>query len=73
MLHKIFSQKLMISAIVLSLMFTSFIIAGDHDKHNSSKKDIVTIAVESGNFNTLAKALTTKGVTRCYTKSSHRS
>ncbi len=62
MLHKIMSQKLMISAIVLSLMITSFIIAGDHDKHNSSQKDIVTIAVESGNFNTLAKALTETGL-----------
>ena len=62
MLHKIFSQKLMISAIILSLMITSLLTAGDHDKHNGSKKDIVTIAVESGNFNTLAKALTETGL-----------
>jgi len=42
-------------------MFTSLLISGDK-KSDSSKKDIVTIAVESGKFNTLAKALTETGL-----------
>jgi uncharacterized surface protein with fasciclin (FAS1) repeats len=58
MLHKIFSQKLMISAIMFSLIFTSISLAGDHHKNKSSKKDIVTTAVDAGNFKTLATALT---------------
>jgi len=62
MLHKIFSSKLITSAIVLSLIITSSIIAGDHHKKKGSDKDIVTIAVESGNFTTLAKALTETGL-----------
>ena len=62
MLHKIFSQKLMISAILFSLIITSFALAGDHHKSKSSKKDIVTIAVEAGNFKTLAAALTETGL-----------
>jgi uncharacterized surface protein with fasciclin (FAS1) repeats len=63
MLHKIFSQKLMISAILFSLIFTSLSLAGDHhEKTKSSKKDIVTIAVEAGNFKTLATALTEAGL-----------
>jgi uncharacterized surface protein with fasciclin (FAS1) repeats len=62
MLHKIFSQKLIISAIMFSLIFTSFTIAGDHHRIKSSKKDIVTIAVEAGNFKTLATALTEAGL-----------
>ena len=62
MLHKIFSQKLMISAIMFSLIFTSISIAGDHHKSKSSKKDIVTIAVDAGNFKTLATALNETGL-----------
>ena len=62
MLHKIFSQKLMISAIMFSLIFTSISLAGDHHKSKSSKKDIVTIAVDAGNFKTLATALTETGL-----------
>lgn len=62
MLHKIFSQKLMISAVLFSLTITTMLIAGDHDKMKGSEKDIVTIAVESGKFNTLAKALTETGL-----------
>ena len=58
MLHKIFSQKLMISAILFSLIITTFAFAGDHNKSKSSKKDIVTIAVDAGNFKILATALT---------------
>jgi len=61
MLHKISSLRLIISAILFSLMFTSLLVSGDH-KGASSKKDIVTIAVESGKFNTLAKALTEAGL-----------
>jgi uncharacterized surface protein with fasciclin (FAS1) repeats len=62
MLHKIFSQKLIISAFMFSLIFTSLSLAGDHHKNKSSKKDIVTTAVEAGNFNTLATALTEAGL-----------
>ena len=62
MLHKIFSQKLIISALFFAMMFTSLLIAGDHHKNNSSKKDIVTIAVDAGNFQTLATALTEAGL-----------
>ena len=63
MLHKIFSPKLIISAIIFSLLATSMVVAGDHHKKSkSAKKDIVTIAVESGSFNTLATALTEAGL-----------
>ena len=62
MLQKIFSQKLMISAILFSLAIISISFAGDHHNKKGSEKDIVTIAVESGKFNTLAKALTETGL-----------
>ena len=63
MLHKIFSPKLIISAIILSLLTTSMVVAGDHHKKSkSAKKDIVTIAVEAGTFKTLATALTEAGL-----------
>jgi len=62
MLQKIFYQKLMISAFILSMVIASFTIAGDHHKSNSSKKDIVTVAVDAGNFKTLATALTETGL-----------
>ena len=52
----------MISAIMFSLIFTSISIAGDHHKSKSSKKDIVTIAVDAGNFKTLATALNETGL-----------
>jgi len=52
----------MISAILFSLIITSFALAGDHHKSKSSKKDIVTIAVDAGNFKTLATALTETGL-----------
>ena len=61
MLHDISSLRLIISAVLFSFMFSSLLISGD-DKGDSSKKDIVTIAVESGKFNTLAKALTETGL-----------
>lgn len=61
MLHKISSLRLIISAILFSFLFSSLLISGDN-KGDSSKKDIVTIAVESGKFSTLAKALTETGL-----------
>lgn len=61
MLHKIISDRIMLSAILLSFLFSSFALADHHEK-KGSKKDIVTTAVESGNFNTLAKALTETGL-----------
>ena len=61
MLHKIISNRIMLSAILLTFIFSSFALADHHEK-KGSKKDIVTIAVESGNFNTLAKALTETGL-----------
>jgi uncharacterized surface protein with fasciclin (FAS1) repeats len=61
MLHNISSLRLIISAVLFSFMFSSLLISGDN-KGDSSKKDIVTIAVESGKFNTLAKALTETGL-----------
>ena len=61
MLHNISSLRLIISAIIFSFMFTSLLISEDN-KGDSSKKDIVTVAVESGKFNTLAKALTETGL-----------
>jgi len=62
MLHKIFSQKLIVSALIFAMMFTTLLIAGDNHKNKSSKKDIVTIAVDAGNFQTLATALTEAGL-----------
>jgi|WetSurMetagenome_2_1015567.scaffolds.fasta_scaffold99506_2 uncharacterized surface protein with fasciclin (FAS1) repeats len=61
MLRKISSLKLNISAVLFSFMFSSLLISGDY-KGDSPNKDIVTIAVESGKFNTLAKALTETGL-----------
>lgn len=61
MLRKISSLRLIISAVLFSFMFSSLLISGDY-KGDSSNKDIVTIAVESGKFNTLAKALTETGL-----------
>jgi len=62
MLNKIFSRKPMISAIIFSMIITSFTIAGDHVKTKNSKKDIVTTAVDAGTFKTLATALTEAGL-----------
>ena len=43
----------------ISLMFfATTMCAGDHNKSMTTEKDIVTIAVEAGLFNTLAAALT---------------
>jgi uncharacterized surface protein with fasciclin (FAS1) repeats len=61
MLHNISSLRLIISAVLFSFMFSPLLISADN-KGDSSKKDIVTIAVESGKFNTLAKALTETGL-----------
>ena len=61
MLHNISSLRLIISAVLFSFMFSSLLISADN-KGDSSKKDIVTVAVESGKFNTLAKALTETGL-----------
>jgi len=61
MLNKIFLRKLIISAILFSIVTVSNVIAGDQ-KNNNSEKDIVTTAVESGKFNILAKALTETGL-----------
>jgi uncharacterized surface protein with fasciclin (FAS1) repeats len=61
MLHNISSLRLIISAVLFSFMFSSLLISGDR-KGEGSKKDIVTIAVESGKFNTLVKALTETGL-----------
>lgn len=54
-------SKLTISTLILALTFVSISLADGHEKKGSDK-DIVTIAVESGNFNTLAKALTETGL-----------
>jgi uncharacterized surface protein with fasciclin (FAS1) repeats len=50
-------SKLAITTLIFALTFVSISIADDHKKKGSDK-DIVTIAVENGNFKTLAKALT---------------
>ena len=60
MLSKFFSSTLIASAIIISTLFSGSSFAGDHDK--DSQKDIVTIAVESGKFSTLVKALTETGL-----------
>lgn len=60
MLSKLISSKLILSA-VISVLFSTFLFAGDHDD-KSTKKDIVTVAVESGQFTTLTKALTETGL-----------
>jgi len=45
------------------LFFTSIIFATDYNKKgDGEKKDIITIAVEAGSFNTLATALTEAGL-----------
>jgi uncharacterized surface protein with fasciclin (FAS1) repeats len=59
MLHSI--SKLAITTLIFALTFVSISLADGHKKKGSDK-DIVTIAVESGNFNTLAKALTETGL-----------
>ncbi len=56
MIHKIFSAKLILSAIFFSMVTFSIAFAAGN-KTKDSKKDIVTIAVESGSFNTLVTAL----------------
>ncbi|MCG6961279.1 fasciclin domain-containing protein [bacterium BMS3Abin03] len=61
MLTTIYSPKKVLAVIFTSLMFSFLLLADDH-KGNDSKKDIVTIAIESGKFNTLAKALTETGL-----------
>lgn len=61
MLSTFLSSKQVLSVILISLIFSFFLLANDH-KGNEIKKDIVTIAVESGKFNTLAKALTETGL-----------
>ena len=61
MLHKIFSPMLKVTAVFFTLAITSFLIADDH-KESTADKDIVTVAVESGKFNTLATALTEAGL-----------
>lgn len=40
------------------VFFASTIIASDHKKSETSEKDIISIAIEAGSFNTLATALT---------------
>jgi len=61
MLTTILSPKKVLVLILSSLMFSFLLMADDH-KESKSEKDIVTIAVESGKFNTLAKALTETGL-----------
>ena len=61
MLTTIYSPKKVFAVIFTSLMFSFLLLADDH-KGNDSEKDIVTIAVESGKFNTLAKVLTETGL-----------
>ncbi|MCB0748228.1 MAG: fasciclin domain-containing protein [Ignavibacteriales bacterium] len=47
------------SLIALTVFFfASALIANDNEKETTEKRDIVTIAVEAGTFNTLATALT---------------
>ncbi len=49
--------------LTLSLMFfATTMFASDHNKSMTAEKDIVTIAVEAGSFNTLAAALTEAGL-----------
>lgn len=59
-MKNIISKIAFATLISLTLVFfTSTIIAQDYDKKdNVVKKDIITIAVEAGSFNTLATALT---------------
>ena len=61
MLTTILSPKKVLAVMLISLMFSFLLLADDH-KGNDSEKDIVTIAVESGKFNTLAKVLTETGL-----------
>jgi len=60
MLQKIFSSKLLLSVILFSFIVISSAAAGDGSKKPT--KDIVTIAVDSGKFKTLVKALTETGL-----------
>lgn len=59
-MKNIISKIAFATLISLTLVFfTSTIIAQDYGKkHDVEKKDIITIAVEAGSFNTLATALT---------------
>jgi len=61
MLTTILSPQKVLSVILTSLIFSFPSFANEH-KENESKKDIVTIAIESGKFNTLAKALSETGL-----------
>jgi uncharacterized surface protein with fasciclin (FAS1) repeats len=61
MLTTILSPKKVLAVMLISLMFSFLLLADDH-KGNDSEKDIITIAVESGKFNTLTKALTATGL-----------
>lgn len=61
MLHKIFSSKLILSTIIFSAITYLNVFADDH-KNRNSEKDIVTVAVEAGKFNTLVKALKETGL-----------
>ncbi|GAB4301558.1 MAG: fasciclin domain-containing protein [Ignavibacteriaceae bacterium] len=61
MLQKILSQKLITAALLISFVIISSSLAIDRNKKHSDK-DIVTIAVESGSFNTLVQALTETGL-----------
>jgi len=49
------------SAILFSVMFTAILFAVDHND-KSSNKNLVTVAVESGQFTTLVKALNETGL-----------
>ena len=50
------------TVLVLGFFTTSIFASGNDDKAEVEKKDIVTIAVEAGNFKTLAAALTAAGL-----------
>jgi uncharacterized surface protein with fasciclin (FAS1) repeats len=54
-----FKTAIFLTLATLALYFTTTV-AGEHDK--SSKKDIVAVAVEAGNFTTLATALKAAGL-----------
>ena len=61
MTHKILSTKLILAAIFFSMVTFSIAFAAGN-KTKDSEKDIVSIAVESGSFNTLVKALNETGL-----------
>jgi uncharacterized surface protein with fasciclin (FAS1) repeats len=57
---KALASSIIFGMLAIAVLVQSPVQAHDHDKQG--KKDIVTVAVEAGNFTTLAKALTVAGL-----------